>query len=123
MPDPTIEAPSLTTVCREVALAGGQDDRLAAAVERLGRMNGVLRVVPHCAARLRLSYDAARIAYGEIERALDEAGLRRRASAWWRLRGAWYRFLDENIKANARARGGACCSRPPAGSGGPDSEP
>ncbi len=123
MSNPIVEAPELTVVLREIALAESQGERLSAAVEQVGRLDGVLHAERHGAARLRLRYDAARIAYGEIERALDAAGLRRRATLWWRVRAAWYRYLDENIKANAGTRGGACCSRPPPGSGGSEAGP
>lgn len=119
MPNPIVEAPELTAVLREIALVEGQGERLTAAVEQLARLDGVLHVELRGDARLRLRYDVARIAHGEIERVLDGAGLCRRATLWWRVRAAWYRYLDENIKANAGARGGACCSRPPPG-GGPE---
>lgn len=108
----------LSAVCRVVAIEGGERERLAALTERLAHMAGVNRVDIGATSSLKVDYDAALIGYGEIEAAVDAAGLVRRKTLAWRLRGAWYRYLDENIRANARSRGGACCSRPPPGAGG-----
>jgi len=63
--------------------------------------------------RLRVRYDASGVNFRDIERLLDEAGLQRPTSLWWRFRSALNRFLDKNARSNALARGGACCSRPP----------
>ncbi|MBI5936691.1 MAG: hypothetical protein HY850_02470 [Betaproteobacteria bacterium] len=117
MPAPAASAISGSSVCRLVALAEGQTARIAAVAEQLRRLDGVSDVELRGAARLWLRYDAALIGYSEIERALDGAGLRRRTNLGWRLRSAWYRFLDENIQSNARTRSAACCSHPPAGAG------
>lgn len=73
---------------------------------------------------LRVSYDASGVNFRDIERLLDEANLKRPSSFWWRLKAAWYRYLDSNARSNALSRGGACCSRPPSpwkGSNSPDS--
>lgn len=91
---------------------------MAGALRELAQLDGVLQVTVEDGAELSIRYDAGRIGYGEIESALDKAGLRRRRTWGWRLRGIWYRYVDDNIRANARARGGACCSRPPPGAGG-----
>ena len=44
---------------------------------------------------------------------LDKAGIACASGAWWRVKSAWYGFLDENAHANAHSQGGACCNRPP----------
>lgn len=62
---------------------------------------------------LRVHYDASNVNFRDIERLLDEVGLQRPTSVWWRFRSALYRYLDTNARSNALSRGGACCNRPP----------
>ncbi len=63
--------------------------------------------------RISLRYDASGANFLDIERLLDEAGLQRPTSLWWRFRSALYRFLDTNARSNALSRSSACCNRPP----------
>jgi hypothetical protein len=63
--------------------------------------------------RLKISYDASCIGFKDIERMLDEAGIRRPASMGWRIKAAWYAFLDTNARNAALGGGGACCNKPP----------
>ncbi len=67
--------------------------------------------------RLHVSYDASCAGIRDIETWLGEAGIPIAPGFGWRLKSSWYAFLDENAKSNSRSSGGACCNRPPPGSG------
>ncbi len=62
--------------------------------------------------KVSLTYDAAKLSFWSIELALTEAGWPPANGRWTRMRYAWYRYLDENARANAETKGGACCSNP-----------
>jgi hypothetical protein len=103
---------------------------LDAQTEKLQQLANTLQAIEAIAevrvndGQLRLRYDASSVNFRDIERLLDEAGVRRPVSLWWRCRFALYRFLDTNVRSNALSRGGACCSRPPSpwrGDNTPDS--
>lgn len=63
--------------------------------------------------RLRINYDASLIGISDIESLLDELGIERDTSLWWRIKAGWYSYVDENIKTNACSSNGVCCTRPP----------
>jgi len=112
-------------VRRAIPLADVRPEKLEQAVQAL-RATGWLSDVGVDGRRLRVSYDASGANFRDIERLLDEAGLQRPTSLWWRFRSAWYRFVDTNSRSNALSRGGACCNRPPSpwrGNDTPDSGP
>jgi hypothetical protein len=67
---------------------------------------------------LSIRYDASTIGMHDIETLLNELGVPRKTNAWWKLKLAWFRYVDENAQANAHASGGACCNRPPSVYGG-----
>jgi len=80
----------------------------------LQAIDGVHTVTPQGSRRrLRVSYDASRVGFGTLCRALSEAGQPTADGTLVRLRAAWFDYLDTNARANARAGGGACCSKPP----------
>lgn len=87
-------------------------DVLAAAAGTLAALPGVHSCRLDGTDRLVLRYDASRLGFPEIERLLDEAGVTRRDSRWWRIKAEWYRFTDGNLRSNASVTP-ACCSRPP----------
>lgn len=119
MKERTTSPAASSRVCRVVAIENGEREWLTVLAQQLSHMVGVNGVAIGAKSRLKVDYDAALVGYGEIEATVDEAGLVRRKTLAWRLRGVWYRYLDQNIRANARSRGGgACCSRPPPGAGG-----
>ncbi len=84
------------------------------AVEVIGALEGVSAVVATGRRRsgLRVTYDASRIGFGALRKALQEAGLTPVSGPWSRLRAAWFNYLDTNARANAGTSGGSCCSSP-----------
>jgi hypothetical protein len=92
---------------------------LDAQTEKLQQLANTLQAIESIAevrvddGRLRVRYDASCVGLRDIERLLDEAGISRPTGFWWRLRSAWYAFLDRNARSNAIGGGGSCCNKPP----------
>jgi hypothetical protein len=61
---------------------------------------------------MRITYDASQIGFDEIERLLSECGYPVSGSWWSRYKSGWYSYLDENARANAKSKDGACCGNP-----------
>jgi len=98
---------------RRLRVAGADAAGLARAAQGLAGLPGVRRVAVEAPRRrLRVCYDASQVGYGEIEAALEDIGLRPDGGFAQRWRSAWYRYLDENARGNARQRPAGCCSRP-----------
>ncbi|MFH1820123.1 hypothetical protein [Thiobacillus sp.] len=104
-------------VTRKIPLAPAAAEKLQDTVLELTAVDSIFDAHVDRQGQLRIVYDAASVSIQDIEALLDSAGIARTTGAWWRLKSAWYRFLDENAHANAISQGGACCNRPPLGSG------
>lgn len=103
---------------RKIPVAAGAMGPLQEAVRQLRAMEPVSEAQVDKQGRLRVAYDASRIGMSDIEALLDQSGIARATGFWPKLKLAWYRYLDENARANARSGGGACCNRPPPGAQG-----
>ncbi len=104
-------------VSRKIPLAPVVAEKLQEAVRQLAALNPLIDVRVDRRGQLRVSYDSSHVGMHDIEALLDKAGIARPPGAWWRLKSAWYRFLDQNAHANAHSQGGACCNRPPSAPG------
>lgn len=104
-------------VSRTILLAPVDAEKLQEAVKQLRSVEAVLSVEAGPRGQLLISYDSSHVGMHDIEALLDKAGIARPPGAWWRLKSAWYRFLDQNAQANAHSQGGACCNRPPSAPG------
>lgn len=109
------EAFAVTRTIPIGATASGQLERV---IDRLEHVDPVAYAKATGKKQLRVRYDASRVGFREIERLLDEVGIARPTGVWWRLRSAWYAFVDQNARGNARSGSGACCNRPPGAGGG-----
>ncbi|HYP68529.1 MAG TPA: hypothetical protein VEP67_09825 [Thiobacillaceae bacterium] len=103
--------PTAVRVKRTLRLTDVQPEKLAQALRALRAMEWLSDVLLD-GERIHVRYDASCVNFRDIERLLDEAGVPHPASFGWRLRSAWYRFLDSNARSHALSRG-ACCSKPP----------
>ncbi len=100
------------SVHRSLVLPGMSDSNVQQIQACLTELPGMQQVVIDVGRRkIALTYDASRLGFWSIEQALAEAGWQSADDRWSRLRYAWYRYLDENARANAEAKG-ACCSNP-----------
>lgn len=100
-------------VKRSIPLLPASPEQLESAAAKLRGIEPISEVRLDGGTRMHVRYDASCVGFGDVERLLDEAGIRRPSTAWWRFKSAWYRFLDGNARSNALSKGGACCSRPP----------
>ena len=106
------------TVTRTIPIAATGSGQLERAIDRLEHVEAVAYAKAARTDRLQVRYDASCFGFTELERLLDEAGIGRPTTLWWRFRAAWYAFVDQNARSNARSGGGACCNRPPGLGGG-----
>lgn len=106
-------------VTRSVPLVG--EPELGAVADALAGLPGVAYSRPEEKGGLEIRYDASRLGFDEIEGVLDEAGIARPDSMWWRIKSEWFRFTDGNARSNAHAVH-ACCSRPPVAPGSKKSD-
>lgn len=104
-------------VSRKIPLASATAETLEDMVRQLTAVDSILHACVDRHNQLRISYDASSVGVRDIEALLDNSGIARASGAWWRLKSAWYRFLDENAYANAHSQGGACCNHPPSAIG------
>jgi len=104
-------------VSRNIPLKAVEGSKLQDAISSLLSRNLVVGARLGERNRLHVSYDASCVGIRDIETWLDESNIDRDSGFGWRLKSVWYAFLDENAKSNARSSGGACCNRPPPGSG------
>jgi hypothetical protein len=61
---------------------------------------------------LRLQYDVRQVDLSTIEGQLQRLGMDTRPSRYWRIKRAFYRYLDSNIRAVSGSSDAACCSNP-----------
>lgn len=104
-------------VARNIPLAPVSAEKLQDAVRQLAALDPILDAHIDRHGHLRISYAASHIDIRNIETLLDKTGIARASGSWWRLKSAWYQFLDENARVNALSQGGACCNRPPSAHG------
>jgi hypothetical protein len=104
-------------VKRKILLAPVNDEKLRDALEQLKAIEPVIDLRVDQRGNLRITYDASCVSIRDIESLLDNTHIHRASGLGWRIKSAWYHFLDDNARSNALSRGGACCSRPPPGAG------
>ena len=99
---------------RKVSVLGVHDrNSLKVICEQLSDMSGIQSIEQELDNnRIVVVYDTAKIGFNVIEKAFSDAGYSLLNNRWERFKYAWYRYLDENAKANAESKDGACCSNP-----------
>jgi hypothetical protein len=63
---------------------------------------------------INLAYDASQIMIDGIEYVLKQHGMEISHDWWTRFKEGYYRFVDQNVKDNAKAVS-HCCNKPPIG--------
>jgi len=102
---------------RKIPLAQSAKEKWQTAARQLMTVEPVIDARVDQRGILRIRYDASAIGIHDIASLLDELGIPRNADLWWKLKLAWFAYVDENARANAHTSGGACCNRPPAVNG------
>lgn len=100
-------------VVRTIPVRPVAADALGETIRKMNALAPVIDAHINPRGQLRIRYDASSVGMRDIERLLDESGVRCPSNAWWRFKSAWYRFLDDNARTNAHSSGGACCNRAP----------
>lgn len=91
-------------------IKGKDSDR--AIRESLSGINGVQAITVDAEHKIAwVIYDSSHIGFGEIEQLLNDCGHPISDSWWSRKKSEWYRYLDENARANAQHKP-VCCSNP-----------
>lgn len=62
---------------------------------------------------LMARYDASRIKFNQILEQLPTLGVVVKTSRWFRIKAAWYDFVDTNIASQTNERPKPCCNRIP----------
>lgn len=104
-------------VTRNIPLQTFDGEKLREAVKNLAERDLIVGARTVSGNRLHVTYDASCVGIRDIEAWLVDAGIALGQGFAWKLKSALYAFLDENAKSNAGSSGGACCNRPPPGSG------
>lgn len=63
--------------------------------------------------RVCVTYDPAQLEFAQAEQALKGLGFPPAGGQWARLKAAWYRWVDDTARANAKVPPAACCNNPP----------
>ncbi|MDX1803817.1 MAG: cation transporter [Alcanivorax sp.] len=63
--------------------------------------------------QLVVHYDASQVDLDQVEALLKTHQLQLRQGWWPRLRNGWYRFVDQNVRDNARHEPWCCHKLPP----------
>lgn len=104
-------------VSRNIPLKPFEEEKLLEAIADLAGRDLIVGARTTSRNRLHVSYDASCVGIRDVESWLEEKGILVDPGLGWKMKSAWYAFLDENAKSNARSSGGACCNRPPSGRG------
>lgn len=63
--------------------------------------------------RLNVSYDVTATSFDTIFDTLEQIGFPPQEDWWSRRKMSWYRFTEDNARANAKTAPAACCNKPP----------
>ena len=100
----------LSQVRRTIPIDDTQPDQLERVARSLKAIEAVNDIRTDSRGKLRIRYDASCIGIWDIERILEEDGITLPFGYWWRVKLAWYRFLDHNARSKAISGEGSCCS-------------
>ncbi len=104
----------LTTVRRHIRISILQDPEcLQHAAGIIKALPGVLETTAKSSSKwICVRYDATKLQYPALIKALEEQGLITKLSWWERVKRSWYSDQDCIARDNARAKPSPCCSNP-----------
>ena len=112
---PGVNAANLVT--RHLKLEPVDATRLREVEEALNTLAGMDAVGINAGkGSIRLTYDATGVSLEAVEALLVRHQLRLRNSWWTRFKHGYYRFIEQNVRDNAK-HVHTCCHKPPAGAG------
>ena len=112
---PGVNAANL--VIRHLKLESVDATRLREVEEELNALAGMDAVdIDADRGSIRLTYDATGVSLDAVEALLARHQLRLHHSRWTRFKYGYYRFIEQNVRDNAK-HVHTCCHKPPAGAG------
>jgi len=101
-------------VKRQLRLLAASDDAISAAMGEIDEIYGVNEIgFDEKSRNLSVSYDATRICIQCVEDVLSKHNIALDQGWWNRFKEKYYRFVDENIQANAKHEPFSCHKVPP----------
>lgn len=100
------EASLVTRKLKVMPGAAGQISAAVSEIDTLSGLDGVSYDPGH--RKLHLAYDAKRLGIDDIEAILARHGVDISPGRWNRIKEDYYRFIDQNVKDNARQKPWSC---------------
>ncbi|MWJ28127.1 cation transporter [Halomonas sp. ZH2S] len=98
-----------TLVTRNLVIEPNESERIEEAVYDIDQLYGMDEVSYEGKHRhIRLAYDASRLCIDDVEKILESHGVDISSSRWNRFKEEYYRFVDQNIKDNAKKEPWSC---------------
>jgi hypothetical protein len=106
----------INLVTRQLKLELGDEEAIRAAISDIDELYGLDSVVfEPKKRRLDLAYDASRLCLDCVEEILEKHAVTISQGWWTRFKEEHYRFVDQNIKDNAKQEPWSCHQTPPSG--------
>lgn len=103
-------------VNRKLKLEPTEQETIQTAIAEIDQLYGLDGVAfDEKSRRLEFSYDASRICIDCIEEVLEKHGIEVSHGWWTRFKESHYRFVDQNVKDNAKQEPWSCHQSPKGG--------
>lgn len=101
-------------VRRTIALSGLQEDERGPMCEEIKQLLGIDKVLfLQQAEKLLLAYDPTHVDLDDIEVVVQRHGAGFATNWWNRVKAGYYRFVDQNVRDNAKYEPHCCHKLPP----------
>ena len=98
-----------TLVTRNLKIKPSKSKRIEEALSDIDRLYGMDKVVYNEKNRnISLAYDALRLCIDDVEKILKLHDIQVSADRWNRFKKEYYRFVDQNVKDNAKQESWSC---------------
>ena len=98
-----------TLVTRNLKIKPSKSKRIEEALSDIDRLYGMDKVVYNEKNRnISLAYDALRLCIDDVEKILKLHEVKVSADRWNRFKEEYYRFVDQNVKDNAKQEPWSC---------------
>lgn len=96
-------------VARHLKIENTSHEKIQATIEEIDALYGMDSVSFDDKSRvLNLAYDASRLCIDDVEKIMDKHGLEVSHDWWTHFKEGYYRFVDENVKDNAKRDPWSC---------------
>lgn len=106
----------INLVTRHLKLEPSNEEGIRAAVADINQLYGLDNVsFDDKKRKLHLAYDASRLCLDCVEEILEKHAIEISHDWWTRFKEEHYRFIDQNVKDNAKQEPWSCHQSPPGG--------